>query len=70
MKTTIEGYIAKDKDGSVFFHERKPKRFNEDFINYWANGGQRFRLPEEIESNVTMVWKDEPRKVKLTIEEI
>lgn len=70
MKTTIEGYIAKDKDGSVFFHERMPKRFNEDFINYWANGGVRFRLPEEIESSIQMCWKDEPRMVKLTIEEI
>ena len=70
MTTTIEGYIAKDKDGSVFFHERMPKRFNEDFINYWANGGPRFRLPEPMESAVVMSWKDEPRKVKLTIEEI
>lgn len=69
MRVTIEGYIARDNDGDVWFHEKEPKRYHEDFITYWQSGGFKCKLPEKFSRLLLISWSDNPRKVEFTIGE-
>lgn len=62
----IKGYIARDADGALFFHSKKPTRFNCEGIKYWI-GGYRFLLPKYKESFPELTWEDDPVEIEMTI---
>ena len=70
MKVTIEGFIAREADGEVWFHRELPVRFHEDFITYWQSRGYRCKLDDAFARTLGIQWCDSPRKVELTINEI
>ena len=72
MKEVFEGWIARDKDGALFVHQRQPKRYNDniDQLHYWVNGGERFSIRKMDKMFSDLKWEDEPRKVTITIETI
>ena len=72
MKEVIEGWIARDKDGALFVHQKQPKRYNDniDQLHYWTYGGERFRTTKFDRMFPDLKWEDEPRKVEITIETI
>lgn len=61
----LEGWIARDKGGMLRLHYTEPKRTDS---GYWQGAFKSSYLPTSLFPSVT--WKDEPKKVKLTIEEI
>ena len=69
MEYVIEGYIARDKDGALFWHSNKPSRFHEDGLEYWANGGYRFLTPLQWGMYSELKWEDEPIPVAVKFEQ-
>lgn len=70
MKTELKGWIAADPDGKVKFHANKPHRYNCENIEYWVNYAWTMPIPNSVAINFReLTWYDEPREVKITIEE-
>ena len=72
-KYSVKGYVARDNDGALFFHTKRPKRHNprtheDNVVRYWMDGGYRFMLPEKMYAFMYLQWEDEPIKVTLSIE--
>ena len=59
---TIDGYVARDKDGRIRLHYTKPDRQSGC---YWQGDYKSSYLPDSILPSVT--WDSEPKRVKLTI---
>lgn len=61
-EVTIDGWVARDKDGEIYLHRSKPKRA----INLWYN-----ELPETVAlprtSFPSLAWESEPLEVTITI---
>lgn len=72
QSVTIEGFVARDRNGNVYFYDTKPVRDKCLGYEIWASDGeniiQSYQLP--ISSFPDLKWEDEPIKVKLTIERI
>ena len=61
-EVTIEGYVARDKDGIIRLHYTEPSRQSDC---YWQGDYKSSYLPDSILPEVT--WDSEPKKVKITI---
>lgn len=68
--TTIKGFIARDSDGAMFFHTRKPKRYTEGEVKYWADGGYRFHIPASWNISPDVTWDSEPAPIELSLKPI
>ena len=69
-EATIKGYVARDKDGALFFHVNKPMRYIEDNICYWADGGYRFLVPDKITGFIDIGWESDPIEVELILKRL
>lgn len=69
----IRGWVARDRDGALFLHEKYPKRIKEEMeldgaIHFWGNGGIRHYLDRSLFPDLK--WEDEPIEVELTISRV
>lgn len=64
-EATISGWVARDGDGTLFFHQAKPVKGR----YYWDTpdlpAGDSMILPRE--SFPSLTWQDEPIEVEITI---
>jgi len=63
-KLVIEGYIARDKDGELIFHNNKPSKFK----GFWISNANTYLLPCDCFADSKC--EDEPEKVELIISKI
>lgn len=69
----IEGFVARDEEGYISLFPDKPERdmydCNDVTYGFWdETNGHHIELPTDSFPSVT--WQSEPKKVKITIEEI
>lgn len=66
----LEGWVARDNDGFISLFSYCPDRVIKDDLGFWGreDGLQEIDLPKD--SFPSMTWQSEPKKVKITIEEI
>ena len=57
-------WIAREKDGTLTLHNKKPIRYNEDGIEYWC-GGYCYYLRQDDYPEVT--FENSPQEVELVI---
>ena len=72
-KYSIKGFVARDKDGVLFYHSVKPKRYKTntsdgDTVEYWIDGGYRFMIPDDMHAFMNLKWEDEPVETTLSLE--
>lgn len=61
---TFSGYIARDKDGSIFLHSKKP--FWCETLNEWSNiEGSKLKLQKSLFPEI--ICQDDPIEVKVEI---
>ena len=68
VNAAVEGWVARDLDGSLWFHYHKPHLENELEQTWWGSSDNSFRLYEPIHpgfENVT--FEGGPIKTKLII---
>lgn len=68
-KTTIEGWVARDKTGSLFFYDEKPHK--SPIADWWLGKfiDTESALFRSIDTHFPIKWEDtEPTKAKITIE--
>lgn len=65
----IEGWIARNKDGSLVFCYHKPHRENSITQEWWGSCDADFRIYDDTidEQFKDLKWEDEPREVELII---
>lgn len=65
----IEGWIARNKDGSLVFCYHKPHRENSITQEWWGSCDADFRIYDDAidEQFKDLKWEDEPREVELII---
>lgn len=71
----IKGWVAKDEDGAVFFHVKKPHRepmvtLANEKIGIWRCYNERFRLSHLDKMFPELTFEDEPIEVELTIKKV
>lgn len=59
----MKGYVAKDKDGKVFFGTNKPVRF--EMIGTWCDFGENIQLPSDWFPELK--YTDEPVETELML---
>lgn len=67
----IKGYVARDKDGSIWFHYTKPYRENgieKDLVG-WASNDKTFEIYDfDFPEYADLTWEEsEPVEVELTL---
>ena len=62
------GYIARDANGSLWFHKELPE-YNEDF-KVWMSDEFMELKNDEFSEFKTLCYKDNPIKVELTIKRL
>lgn len=70
-RASLHGWCARDKNGSLFFHIRKPHRefdcvWTTDFVNHPEPEYHHLRLPDDFEIE-GCTWDGEPIEVELKI---
>lgn len=63
----LEGWVARDVDGALQLWESKPQR-NNITNDEWGMANGIMLLPTSLFPSVT--WQSEPKRVRITIEEI
>ena len=61
----IDGWIARDEDGSLGFHHSKPYRTDLLGTGVWVSNSGYIRLPEVLEEPK---WENEPVSVEVTLD--
>lgn len=65
----MEGWVARDEDGCIYLFQDNPTRNTDLSYGFWHGNNDDFiELPTDSFPSVT--WQSEPKKVKITIEEI
>lgn len=62
------GYVAKDKNGEIYFHTEKPTYDNE--LEGWYSVPGMISITEQFSEFDNISYKDEPIKVKIKLERI
>jgi hypothetical protein len=57
---TIKGWVARDKDGTLYFHWEKPEREGDEWLGFTGMSILGGLLPD-------LKWEDEPIEVELPI---
>jgi hypothetical protein len=67
--STINGYVARDKDGTLRFCYHKPKRENEIEQTWWGSCDADFDIWNDTleEQFKDLTWEDEPVEVILSL---
>ena len=67
--STINGYVARDKDGTLRFCYHKPHRENQIEQTWWGSCDADFDIWNETleESFKDLTWEDEPVEVVLSL---
>ena len=65
MKEVIKGWVARDEDGTLYFHMKCPNRKVYEHINYWISNSDVFELDSDLFYDVE--WTDGPLKATMTI---
>ena len=70
-KKKINGYVAKDKDGSLWFHYIKPHRENNIEKTWWGSNDKAFEIyKRDFAEFDDLTWENEPIEVELIINKI
>lgn len=65
---TIKGYVARDKDGSLWFHYRRPHKENDIEKTWWGSNDKSFRIYDfDFPEFEDVTWEGGPKKVELTL---
>lgn len=71
MIMTLKGYVARDKDESLWFHFRKPRRMNGIMKTWWGSNDKTFRVYDfDFPQFKDLTWEGEPCEVELTIKRL
>ena len=62
------GYVAKDKDGEVYFHTERPTY--EKAYEGWYSNLNMINITEQFSEFDNMSYKDEPIKVEIKLERV
>lgn len=64
--TVIQGWVARDKGGTICLYNEYPERYNAP-INEWGSDNplQYYRIPDELFPDLT--WESEPEPVEIII---
>ena len=62
------GYVAKDRDGEVYFHKTLP--FYDDELDSWFSSPDSLNIRNEFPEFNDMSFRDKPIKVELNIKRI
>ena len=66
---TLKGYVARDKDGSLWFHYCRPHRENDIEKTWWGSNDKSFRIYDfDFPEFNDLTWEGKPCKVELKIE--
>jgi len=65
QNATIKGWVARDKDGSLYFYDHKPIRDNED-EDFVEQNADAYLLHDGLDIP-SITWNDEPIEAELTI---
>jgi hypothetical protein len=70
--STINGYVARDKDGTLRFCYHKPRRENQIEQTWWGSCDADFDIwNEALEKPFEdLTWDDEPVEVTLTLSKL
>ena len=65
----IKGYVARDKDGSIWFHYTKPHRENDIEKTWWGSNDKSFEINDfDFPEYADLTWEEsEPVEVELTL---
>ena len=67
----IEGYIARDKDDSLWFHYSEPHRENPIEKTWWGSNDKAFRIYDfDFPEYKDLTWEGGPVKVELTLNRV
>lgn len=65
---SINGYVARDKDGSLWFHYKEPHKENDIEETWWGSNDKTFEIfDSDFPQFKDLRWPQEPVKVQLTI---
>ena len=71
MSKTFKGYIARDKNGSLWFHYVKPRRENDIEKTWWGSNDKMFQIFDfDFPQFKDLTWEGTPCKVELTIKRV
>ena len=64
----MKGYVAIDKDGSLWFHYIYPRRENDIEKTWWGSNDKAFQIYHcNFPGFENLTWDDEPIEAELTI---
>jgi hypothetical protein len=70
----IRGYVARDNDGSIWFHYTKPHRENDIAIDLlgWGSNDKTFEINDfDFPEYADLTWEEsEPVEVELTLKRL
>lgn len=68
----IKGYVARDKDGSIWFHYTKPHRENDIEKTWWGSNDKSFEINDfDFPEYADLTWEEsEPVEVELTLKRL
>lgn len=63
------GYVARDLDGTLWFHYQKPKRAMKNGDGWWYSDiGESFKIKDkDFPEFKSLTWKDKPLRVGFNI---
>ena len=65
----MKAYVARDKDGSLWVHYRKPKKENSLKKTWWGSDDREFQIYDfDFPNFKDVTWEGNPVEVELTIE--
>ena len=67
----FKGYVARDKDNSLWFHYKKPKRENDIEKTWWGSNDKSFRIYDfDFPEFADLTWEGKPVKVEFEIKRL
>ena len=66
MEFVVEGYVARDKEGTLHWFEEMPYRFHEEGMDYWVSNGLRYKIPLRWGFFPYLKWEDNPIPVTMS----
>lgn len=71
LQNCIDGYVARDKNGDLYFHYIKPHRENEFELTWWGSTDANFWISDDdFPEFKDLKWEDEPLKVRIAIKKV
>ena len=65
----IKGYVARDKDSTLWFHYEKPHRENDIEKTWWGSNDKAFQIFDfDFPEYNDITWEGEPCEVEFRLE--